>query len=43
MKKVANETTKIVEQLKINLESCHKRFGKNPALNLIALFLDTKG
>ena len=43
MKKVANEITKIVEQLKINLKSCLKRFGENPALNSMALFLDTKG
>ena len=35
MKKVANEITKIVEHLKINFESHLKRFGKNPALNLM--------
>ena len=43
MEKVANGITKIAEQLKINLESCLERFGENPALNSMAVFLDTKG
>ena len=42
MKKVANKIGKIVEQLNINLESRLKRFGEKPALNSMALFLDTK-